>query len=56
LVDASIEAVRRHNVPYVDVRIGDGAVVRVPLVVNKPAVNLGSSAAATDDYDDWSKL
>jgi hypothetical protein len=49
LVQASIEAVRKHNVPYVDVKIGDDAVVRIPL---KPEDKPADNSPATD-YDDW---
>jgi hypothetical protein len=35
LVDAAIEAARKHGVAMVEVKIGDEAMVRIPLVPDK---------------------
>jgi hypothetical protein len=50
LVDASIEAARKHGVPHIDVRIGDEAVLHIPLAPEKPVAD----AVGADDKDDWS--
>jgi hypothetical protein len=36
LVDAAIEAARKHGVAAVEVKIGDGAMVRIPLAPGRP--------------------
>jgi hypothetical protein len=48
LIDAAIEAARKHGLPVVEVT-KDGATVRIPLVPDDKPV-----ATAVIDNDDWS--
>jgi hypothetical protein len=40
LINAAIKSARKQGVPYVDVKVGDEAVVRIPLVLeDSPIAN-----------------